>query len=256
VRASSIVIEEIAEGARPELIEVAAADPVSLRAVSELRSSDVVSFVAPRESQGPESSSLDRSPTMVVAVGDARVAGCARTLVGLRKRGVLSVAIVAVESLGWLAEMDTLTRVFDAVLPVVIAHALDAEAPLAGAVAAVTAFATADCISLPVDEVYPFFAPGGQLTYGAADGDDVVAAVAVALAAARLAKGARAVRMLLHIETTQQDLLRDLELASQAVHRAVHLDQLWPTASVSRGARKGISLVATTESMGRGRRAP
>jgi hypothetical protein len=253
VRASSIVIEEIAEGARPELIEVAAADPVSLIAVSGLRGSDVVGFVAPRESQGPASSSLDRPPTMVVAVGDARVAGCARTLVGLRKRGVLSVAIVAVDSLGSLAEVDTLTRVFDAVLPVVVAHAVDAEAPLAGAVAAVTAFATADCISLPVDEVYPFFAPGGHLTCGAADADDVVAAVAIALAAARLGKGSRVVRMLLHIETTQQDLLRDLDLASQAVHRAVQLDEVWPTASVSRGTRKGISLVAATKSIGDGR---
>ena len=56
---------------------------------------------------------------MLVAVGDARVDGCARTLIGLRPPLVLSVAIVAVESLGSRAELELLLRVFDAVLSVV-----------------------------------------------------------------------------------------------------------------------------------------
>ena len=93
----------------------------------------------------------------------------AAPLADVSKRTVLTVATVAVESLQSLGEMDALARVFDAVLPVVVARAVDAETPLARAVAAMTAFATADSVSLPVDEVYPFFVRGGQLAWGAAE---------------------------------------------------------------------------------------
>ena len=176
-----------------------------------------------------------------------------RTLIGLRQTGVLTVAVVAVESPQALAEMAPLARIFDAVLPVVVPRADDAESPIARALAAVTAFATAGGISLPVDEVYPFFVAGGQLACGAAEGDDVVAAAASALAEARLGEGARGARMLLHVETTQKDLMRDLDLASQEVHRALRLDDFWLTASVSGGPRKGISIVAAAARVGGGR---
>jgi hypothetical protein len=92
---------------------------------------------------------------MLVAVGDARRDGCARILVESRQAGVLSIAIVAVESLQSLVEVDPLARAFDAVLPLVVARGVDAATPLSRAVAAVTAFATADCISLPVDDGLP-----------------------------------------------------------------------------------------------------
>lgn len=194
---------------------------------------------------------------MLVVVGDARIDGCVAALIGLRRTVVLSVAIVAVASLHphplhaqshpyALAHIEPLARAFDAVLPVILAPAADAELPLARAVAAVTAFGTADCISLPVDEVYPFFVRGGQLTCGVADGDDVLTAAALALAAARLGEATRGVRMLLHLETTRHDLLSDLALAAHAVRRAVQVDELWPTASVASGprSRKRVSIVS------------
>jgi hypothetical protein len=247
VRGPTIVVEEIAEGTSPERIAVAAVDAASCRAVSTLRSCDRVELVPAVHPQALGHASLERAPAMVVVAGDARLDGCARHLLGVRPSGVLTVAVVAVASRRARAELAPLAGVFDAVLPVVVPRKLEAEVSLARALAAVTAFATADCVSMPVDEVYPFFVGGGQLTWGAAEGTDVVAAAAVALAEARFGPTTRrGVRMLLHVETTLHDLMRDLQLASEVVHRTVGIDDYGPTASVSVGPRKRVSLVATT----------
>lgn len=48
--------------------------------------------------------------------------------------------------------VTNLAKYFDAVLLVLVARGEDAEAPLAEAVAALTAFATGDFINMPVDE--------------------------------------------------------------------------------------------------------
>lgn len=246
VRGPTIIVEEITAGTAPERIAVAAVDAASCRAASTLRSCDRVELVPAGHPEASDHVSLERSPAMVVVAGDARIDGSARHLLSARQRGVLTVAVVAVESLRALEDTGPLARGFDAVLPVIVPRAADAEAPLAGALAAVMAFATADCISMPVDEVYPFFVGGEQLTWGVAEGDDVVEAAAVALAGARLGKGRRrGLRMLLHIETTLHDSMRDLQLAAYVVHRAVGVVDFGPTASVSRAGRKRVSLVAT-----------
>ena len=198
---------------------------------------DHVRFVA-REHSGD-------AALLVVAVGDARLAASLRTLVELAQPRALFVAIVAVEALLSLAEIGVLARRFDAVLRVVVGREAEATAPLARALTAVTAFATADCISLPVDEVYPFFCRARFLTYGDADADDATTAAAMAVAAAHRGNTACGVRVLLHVETTRSDLISDLEAATSVIGRAVRLEDLWVTASVSRGgARKRVSFVA------------
>ena len=252
MRGPTIIVEEIAEGTaiQPgERIAVTAVDAASCRAASTLRSCDRVELVPAGHPGASADASLERSPAMVVVAGDARIDGCARHLLGVRQRGVLSVAVVAVESLASLAAMEPLSRAFDAVLPVVVPRDRDAEAPLAAALAAVTAFATADCVSMPVDEVYPFFA-GGELTWGSAEGDDIAAAAAWALAEARLGRPTPGARMLLHVETTLHDLMRDLQAAAYVVHRTVGDVDFGPTASVSSGRRKRVSLVASGVSRG------
>lgn len=247
MRGPTIIVEEIAEGTAPERIAVAAVDAASCRAASTLRSCDRVELVPAGPPRAHAEPSLERSPAMVVVAGDARIEGCARTLVGVRPSGVLTVAVLAVASRRALTEMAPLARVFDAVLPVVVPRAVDAEKALAGGLAAVTAFATADCISMPIDEVYPFFVNGGKLTWGAAEGDDVVKAAALALAEAGLGGANRhGIRMLLHVETTLHDLMRDLQLAAYVVHRTVGVVDFGPTASVSTGPRKRVSIVATS----------
>lgn len=247
VRGPTIIVEEITEGAAPERIAVAAVDAPSCRAAASLRSCDRVELVPAVHPAARAPGSLERPPTMVVAAGDGRIDGCARYLLGVRQSGVLTVAVVAVESLRALPERASLARGFDAVLPVVVPRSLDADVPLAHALATVTAFATADCVSMPVSEVYPFFVGGGQLTWGAAEGDDVVAAAELALAEARLGGDGtrRGVRMLLHVETTLHDLMRDLQAAAYVVHRTVGVVDFGPTASLSVGPRKRVSVVAS-----------
>jgi len=246
VRGPTIIVEEITGGTAPERIAVAAVDAASCRAASTLRSCDRVELVPAGHPAARAQLSLERSPAMVLVAGDARIEGCARNLLGVRQPGVLTVAVVAVESLRASTQLGPLARGFDAVLPVVVPRAGDAEVPLARALAAVTAFATADCVSMPIDEVYPFFVGGEQLTWGMAEGDEVVEAAALALAEARLGKAKRhGLRMLLHVETSLHDLMRDLQLAAYVVHRTVGVVDFGPTASVSLGARKRVSLVAT-----------
>jgi hypothetical protein len=254
VRGPTIIVEEIAGGAAPERIAVAAVDAASCRAAATLRSCDRVELVPAVHPGARAPGSLERAPALVVAAGDGRIDGCARNLLGVRQSGVLTVAVVAIESLRALPELASLARGFDALLPVVVPRLLDADAPLAQALATVTAFATADCVSMPVDEVYPFFVGGGQLTWGVAEGDDVEAAAAQALVEARLDEGRRrGVRMLLHVETTLHDLMRDLQAAAYVVHRTVGVVDYGPTASVSVGPRKRVSLVASVARLGGGR---
>ena len=95
VRAPSIVIEEVAEGTAPALIAVVAADEVSSCALSTLRSNAWVRFVPAVHPRAVAPTLLDRAPAMLVAVGDARLDGCARILVGSRQVGVLSSTSVA-----------------------------------------------------------------------------------------------------------------------------------------------------------------
>ena len=152
VRATSIVVEEVSDdAAAPELIALASAADASRLALCVVQGTDHVRFVA-REHPGD-------AALLVVAVGDARRAASLRTLVELAQPRALFVAIVAVEALLSLAEIGVLARRFDAVLRVVVGREAEATAPPARALTAVTAFATADCISLPVEEltIHPFF---------------------------------------------------------------------------------------------------
>jgi len=69
-------------------------------------------------------------------------------------------------------------------------------------VARITAFATANRVSIPVDEAYPFFVRSGLLVCGGGDAEDLASAFAQAIAQAAAFEGVRRpLRTLMHIDT-------------------------------------------------------
>lgn len=238
MRTPPLTIAVIPEGTDPEIIELIAFDEPSRRAVAALRSTDLVRFVpapaAPRVTIG-------RSPAMTLAIADARRDGSTRALLEARRAGALNVAVVATA----LADLRPLLHAYDAVLPVIVAAGADAEAPVARAAALITAFATANTISIPVDEAYPFFVRSGLLVCGAGQGDDLASAFAEAVAEAAVGADARRpLRTLLHLDTTPSALLGDLDLLGRLLTAAVGGGELWLTASTSESARRRVTLVA------------
>ncbi|HSO34000.1 MAG TPA: hypothetical protein VLT33_15810 [Labilithrix sp.] len=246
VRNPPITIAAIPEGCDPAIIELVAFDEPSLRAVATLRGTDLVRLVpAPAWPYA----AIGRSPAMTLAVADARRDGFTRSLLEARRAGALNVAVVGTASPPAPAELRALLRAYDAVLPVVVTPGADAEASLARAVALITAFATANTVSIPVDEAYPFFVRSGLLVCGAGEGDDLASAFARAVTDAAVGEGARRpLRTLLHIETTPSGLLGDLDLVGRLLTDAVGGGELWLTASTSEGARRRVSIVAACPS--------
>lgn len=242
---ATIVIEEMYAGQRPDVIELAAADELAARAIAMVADSDLVRFER-RAFNGPCEGG-GRPAAMLVAIVDGRSDGEASLtdLLALARPGALGIAIVAVTSALPARSMSVLAPRFEAVLPVVVGGEGDAEAALARAIAMLTAFATGDCISMPVDEIYPFFVGAGVLSSGRGEGSDVGAALESALAAAGLDEGADVTgRMLLHIETTQADLPGDLLVVAKALRRLLPFETFYPTASLTGGARKAVSVVS------------
>jgi hypothetical protein len=222
----------------PAILELVAADEPSRRAVATLRSTDLVRFVpAPASPR----LAIGRSPAMTLAVAAAST----RSLIEARRPGALNVAVVAVSSPSPSAELRPLLRAFDAVLPVLVTTGADAAASLARALDQVTAFATANTVSIPVDEAYPFFVRSGLLVCGAGEGEELASAFARAIAEASLGEGARRpLRTLLHLETTPAALLGDLAHVGLLLDDAVGGGELWLTASTSSAQRRRVSLVA------------
>jgi hypothetical protein len=242
VPAPNLVIEHIDDAVPYEVVELVAADAIALRAVSALPNDGVMARLAStrRDTGVPD---LDPAPMMVFVVGYLRDGARAGSLLAMRSRRALSVAIVAVDSLA-SAELTLMKGTFDSVVPVLAVGGDDAEARLARAVSAVTAFATANRVSIPVDEVYPFFQRGGLMTWGDAAGADIVQATGTALAGAAVRGKRRPNRVLLHVESTAKEYIADLRRAAETVRRAAGLERLELAASVRSSPEKRVSVVA------------
>lgn len=241
MRRQEILIERIDDDAALEIVQVVAIDDCARRAVEGLPNDGlgarlVVDTPNQQQANAPRSA-------MVVVVADARSRPCLPMLTGARSPTALSVAAVAIDdaSSGDLAE---LCSVFDAVIAARVGTAEDPTTALANAVAAITAFATANRISIPVDELYPFFSRGGVMTYGVASDADAVTATTKALAAA-LSGGTRASkRILLHVDSTDGEYMTDLACAAQTVQRPARPDNVEIAASVRGLAVKSVSVLA------------
>lgn len=224
-------VEEI----EAELIAVAAADPLGRAALSTLPSNEAVRFEPAEERRNA------KSPAMLLAVGDGRGRGSSRAIASLRRPSMVNVAIVVVDSLR-SAELRALLGDFDAVLPVVGGG--DVETALTNAVESLTHFVRADRVAIPIDEAYPFFVDGGLLGHGSAEGFDIPLATGLALEQARIGASSRMVRVLLHLDTTSEDMMTDYELAAETVTVSVELEELWMSASVGSTKQKRVSIVA------------
>jgi hypothetical protein len=239
--ASGILIEAVDSAAPLELVELVAADGLSDRAVSAVPNDGVGARVVLQQSSSATRTS--RSPMMVVVVGDLRGGRQGEPLSIIRSSSALSVAVVTVDSLAPTATAY-LERAFDCVVPVLARHGTDAEYALTNAVSAVTAFATANRISIPVDEVYPLFARAGRATWGAAADTNIVAAAERAFAGAGVASKRGPQHALLHVESSERDYMNDLRLASEVAWRTPNLKRLELVASARGASVKRVSVVA------------
>jgi hypothetical protein len=242
VTVPDVLVEPVEDAAAFELVELVAADALSQRAVSELPNDGVMArlVVTPIAKERPASA---RSPMLVVVVGQLRGGTPGETMLDMRSRSALTIAVVLVDSLA-IAATAQLQRAFDCVVPVLAAPAVDPEPLLTRAVSAVTAFATANRISIPVDEIYPLFERAGRATWGCGEDANIVTAAEVALAGAGLGRTRRPKRVLLHVESTDRDYVTDLRLAAEAVRRRTNATDLVIAASVRGATEKRVSVVA------------
>jgi hypothetical protein len=242
VSAPNFAIEALDDTAPFEVVELVVADDMALRAVLALPNDGVMGrLVSTRRVTGVPD--LAPAPMMTFVVGDLRDGRQTVSLLAMRSSGALSVAVVVVDSLA-SAQLGLLKGTFDSVVPVLAVGGDDAEARLARAVSAVTAFATANRVSIPVDEAYPFFERGGLLTWGDAAGADIVEATGTALAGAAVRGRRRPRRLLLHVESVAREYMTDLRLAAEAVRRTANVERLELAVSVRPSSAKRVSVVA------------
>jgi hypothetical protein len=237
-----IEVEPLHEGSTVEVVELVATDLASWRAMSVVPQEGIAVQLIPSRGWLPADRETIRTPAMVIAVGDLRAAEGEAAVIRARRPNALAVALVAVDGL----ETSSLLRIersFDAVMPVVVPRTAEAEPALADALACLTGFATANTVSLPVDEAYNFFVDGGQLSWARARGDEIATMTTQAARAARRRKAAPNIRVLLHVETTAKDYLADLERAAIALRQVVDVGELLPVLSISDSVSKSVSLV-------------
>lgn len=241
MRRQEILVESIDDDAALEIVQVVAIDDCARRAV-EGPPNDGLGARLVVDAPNQQHASAPRA-AMVVVVADARGRPFPPSVTRARSPTALSVAAVAVDD-GSSVDLAELCSGFDAVVAARVGTAEDPTTALASAVVAITASATANRISIPVDEMYPFFLRGGVMTYGVASDADAVTATTKALAAA-LGGGTRASkRILLHVDSTDGEYMTDLACAAQTVQRAARLDNLEIAASVRGLAVKRVSVLA------------
>jgi hypothetical protein len=239
---TSVLIERVDDAAPPELVEVIAADALSFRAAERVSNDGLGVRLVLRRAGDASPAALERTPAMTIIVGDLHN-GTSEPLVRLRQSAALNIAVVAAASAA-SGDMRRLVRDFDAVIPAYAGPDADAEVILARAVSAVTAFATANRVSVPVDEAYPFFERGGLMTWGDGEDADLVGATEAALAGAGVRGSRRPRRILLHVESTQGEYITDLRLAAETVQRITNVGTLYFAASVRPLRVKRVSVVA------------
>jgi hypothetical protein len=242
MRGSGVNIEPIDDAAAFEVVELVAADTLSARVVSALPNDGVMARLvfAPRGNETPPPEST-RSPMMVVVVGDLRGDRPSEAFRAMRAPKAVSVAVVVVDS---LANATQLERVFDCVVPVLATPAVDPEPALMSAAAVVTAFATANRISIPVDEVYPFFVRAGRTRWGWAVDANVITATGAALAKAGVVSRRGEKRIQLHVESSERDHMTDLRLAAEVAWRTPNVARLELAVSARGASAKRVSVVA------------
>ncbi len=249
LRIESITIEEVPDDAPPEIIELVALDATSIRAVERLEGSDRVCLTTPPHLAGAPAHG-QATPAIRVTVADLRrpmVTAALREVGSAATIGVLSIAVLAVDSLQDLGPWLNGRRTFEAVLPVVVPRGSHAEEAVGAAVSAICECATANRISLPCDALYPFFVGAGRLQHSAAEGADIAEAAAAALDGLRLRKGTGPRRMLMHIDTTDEEMMDDFRVAYRVITARVRGDVETPTTSVLAGeAVRRVSLLAAT----------
>lgn len=234
------LVGKIPDDAPPGLVDLSATDLASLRAISRLQSNENVSFVLRGQPL------REQVPSLGILVSDLRMPGGERSVAALRRRGVLSVLVVAVGSSESLQKTARLARQCDSVLRVVVPADVDAEAPLFDALTAVTAFATADCVWTELDQAYAFFDGGTRLTVGrASGGDDVKALLNEAVERAWPADRPLRSRMMLHVVTSMDDLAPDLASLVEPMRRAMEVEDLWFSVAVTKSGEKAVSFVAS-----------
>jgi hypothetical protein len=239
-----IEIEELHEGSPVELIELVATDPASWSATSLVPHEGMSVRLIPTRGWLPVDPGAIRTPAMVIAVGDLRAAEGEASVIGARRPDALAVAVVAVDSLR-ASSLARVERSFDAVMPVLVPRTANLEPALADALACLTGFATANTVSVPVDEAYNFFVGGGQISWARARGSDIAAMTGQALQATRRRIAAPNIRVLLHVESTAEDHLADLERSDVALRGEVDVDELLVAVSVNNETSKSVSLVVS-----------
>ena len=233
-------VEPIDDRTRPELVELIAIDPLGLAAVSVVPANGMTArFITRRQSAQGRLAPPAQAPAMKIFVGDVRV----RTdhVLAERADGTLCIAVVLVDALT-LANLRPIAREFDAVIPAIVAaRATDIEAKLARAVLSVTVFATANRVRISVDEAYPFFAEGGLMSWGDAADVDVTSAARQAVACVDYGRRSS---ILLHVESTEDEHLADLRLASETVTQAEGVEIRGVSVSTRVGPVKRVSVIA------------
>jgi hypothetical protein len=239
-----IEIEELPEGSPVELVELVATDPASWRATSLVPHEGIAARLIPTRGWLPTDLGVSKTPAMVIAVGNLRAADGEAAVISARRQDALAVAVVAVDSLG-ASSLPRIERAFDAVMPVLVPRRADIELAFAEGLACLTSFATANTISVPVDEAYNFFVRGGQLSWARARGSEIGTMTRQVVQAIRRRKVAPKLRALLHVESTAEDHLTDLECSATALYREVKVDELLAVVSVCNETTKSVSLVVS-----------
>ncbi len=226
-----------------DVIELVPADAMALRAVLTLPNDGVLGrLILPNPDTGRR---VGRPRArMTILVGDLRGKPRNKMLRRMRPWTALSTAVLVVDSLE-CEELAGLERVFDCVVPVLAPSPAAGDTILADAVFALTAFATANRIGIPVLDMRQLVAIG-RAAWGDAADASVVTATAKALETADRDSDRHPKRVVLHVESSERDHLADLQLAAATAYRMMNVAKLALAASARRSSgRSRVSVIVS-----------
>lgn len=239
----AIEITEADASLQDEVELVSTSPDLDAIVISALQSDDNVRFV-PRLASTATPSRVETLPTLLVAIGDARDASSMRRLGATPRAGVLAIAVLIVDAAkGDVPDLPP--RGFEALVIVPVASAQSPAGPLRDALKMLTAFVTADCVAVPVDEAYPFFENAGRLAWGSARGENLADCMTRALRQAGRGRDLRGARAMVHVVTESRTLQDDIEAILAVMDRTIAAEEVLWSVSNAESSRRAVSVIAT-----------